>query len=201
MAKVIALAVDAKDIAIVAKRLGNDGDAMDHMIAGIGKQAKSLVNNITHVSTCVLVHAARNFTSKYVNALIEVLADAKRNDDAKALIAWYETHGFAKVKGPDKKYSLAFDKAKMEELKTKAEADQTQVITDLLSKPYHLGIAKSDPFKDYSLLTRLEAELKRAKKMKDAAEARDEAGVSTDVFGIAEGEAFIKALKDKRAQA
>lgn len=201
MAKVVALAVDAREIAVVAKRLGNDAEAMDHMIAGIGKQAKSLRNNITHVSTVLLIHAAKNMTSKYVNALIAVLAEEKRNDDATALVTWYEANGFAKVKGPDKKYSLAFDKAKMEEIKAKAEADQTAVITEYLSKPYHLSIKASDPYKDYSLITRLESELKRANKMQREAEARDAANVSTDLYGIVEAEKFLKALKDKRAQA
>ncbi len=201
MAKTVALAVDALDIANVAKRLDNNADQLDRMIAGIGKQAKHLRNNITQVSVTLLIHAAKNMTSKYVNALVAVLADEKRNDDARALVEWYEANGFAKVKGPDKKYSLAFDKAKMEEIKVKAEADLTKVITEYLSKPYHLSIQKVNPYKDYNLLARLEAELKRAVKMKKEIDSRNEAGVSTDVYGIAEGEAFIKALKDKRAQA
>lgn len=196
MAKAVALEVSAIDIANVSKRLDGGNDKMEFMLAGIKKSAAHFRNNLTQVSTCFIMHAAQNMTSKYINALIQVLVEEKRNEDARAIIDWAMPLGFEKVKDiASKKTRLEFVKDKMDALKADIEKDKTQVITTLLSKPYHLSIKKEDVFRDYSLFADLERAIKRAKDMKGNAEARDKAGVKTNVYGIAEAEKFIAQLK------
>lgn len=183
---IIKAAVSASQIASVMKMVGDD-TFISGRITGIGKQLKAVRENITHSCAAIVIHAAKHSTSKYANALIAVLVEEKQKADAEAVINWFEGNGFVKAKHPETgKMQLAFVPTIMEATLAEFDADNVATVTKLLEKPYHLAIAKVDPYTDFTLRQKIAALIKEAKGKQANVELRTKAGVKTDLVGLGE---------------
>ncbi len=191
---VVKMAVTAAQIAMVLKR-GADEATIEHQIKGIAGLAKSLREKITVVEASIVIHAVKNKTTKYATALVDCLTEEKKNAEAKAVIAWFEANGFRKQKHPDTgKYEIGFVKDKIDAMAERIKTDELGLVTELLATPYHLSIKKEDAYRDYSLIDRLFAEVKRAEKIKDEFDDRTSKGVKTNLAGLAEIKKALAAL-------
>lgn len=189
--KAINALVEPRMIHAVNKFVKSDED-LEGQIIGIGNQIKTTRERITIACAAIVIHAALNKTSKFMNALVKVLSDEKQDADARAVIAWAEANGFKRGTDPEtKKPRLDTNMDVLAPLKAEYELDSLPVVTRLLSTPYHLSIAKADPYKDYSFLDRIKAEIKKAEKALAEMDRRDEHGVTTNLLGLDDVKTFI----------
>lgn len=171
-------------------------------IAGIAKQFRSTRDNITQACAAIAIYSAQHKSSKWMNALIDAIANEKQDATARAVITWACANGFKKGINPDtKKPCVNIIADSMITLAELFKEEPEATVTDLLSRPYHLTMKKEDPYKDLNFIGLIEGALKKADKAKDEFAARKEAGVKTDLTYVEEFRALVKKLRPESAPA